>query len=80
MSMINADEGPRNPARGPDREADRAVTETGCPVRIPVHVQDGLAHVAFVESELSRATGSRRRGWMWPRTWASSQRWSSTCL
>lgn len=40
----------------------RAVTETGCPVRIPVHVQDGLAHVALVESELSRATGSRPAG------------------
>ena len=40
----------------------RAVTETGCPVRIPVHVQDGLAHVALVESELSRATGSPPAG------------------
>ena len=40
----------------------RAVTETGCSVRIPVHVQDGLAHVALVESELSRGTGSRPAG------------------
>ena len=40
----------------------RAVTETGYPVRIPVHVQDGPAHVALVESELSRAAGSRSGG------------------
>ena len=40
----------------------RAVTETGSPIRIPVHVQDGLAHVALVESELSRATGTRPAG------------------
>ena len=40
----------------------RAVTETGCPVRIPVHVQDGLALVALVESERCVRPTRLRRG------------------